>query len=124
MREQILLKGTEIGLQGMTPIAKIEIAIPIPIFIRNWDRDRDPDSNLKNAMRSDRDRSFGDRAIFFRSFKSFNATNSIAKLDDKTPKEYILVLFWIFVNKFKVKTELPLNVEYIVKLIEVSYWIF
>ena len=32
----------------MTPIAKIEIAIPIPIFIRNCDRDRDPDRNLKN----------------------------------------------------------------------------
>ena len=50
--------------EGMTPIAKIEIAIPIPIFISNWDRDRDPDLNLKNHMRSDRDRSFGDRAIF------------------------------------------------------------
>ena len=31
----------------LTPIAKIEIAIPIPIFIRNWDRDRDPDLNSK-----------------------------------------------------------------------------
>ena len=32
-------------MQGMTPIAKIEIAIAIPIFIRNWDRD--PDLNLE-----------------------------------------------------------------------------
>ena len=31
--------------QGMTSIAKIEIVIPIPIFIRNWDRD--PDLNLE-----------------------------------------------------------------------------
>ena len=37
----------------MTPIAKIEIAIPIPIFMRNWDRD--PDLNLKKLLRSDRD---------------------------------------------------------------------
>ena len=32
-------------IEGMTPIAKIEIAIPIPILIINWDRD--PDLNLK-----------------------------------------------------------------------------
>ena len=34
--------------QGMTPIAKIKIAFPIPIFLRNCDRDRDPDRNFKN----------------------------------------------------------------------------
>ena len=55
--------------QGMTPIAKIEIAMPI--FIRNWDRDRDPDRNLKNPLRSDPDRSYTITifwAIFFHRF--------------------------------------------------------
>ena len=43
--------------QGMTPIAKIEIAISIPILLRNWDRDRNPDRNMKTHLRSDRDQS-------------------------------------------------------------------
>ena len=49
----------------MTPIAKIEIAIPIPIFIRNLDRD--PDLNFKNLPRSDRDHSFAIARSFGRS---------------------------------------------------------
>ena len=29
--------------QSMSPIAKMEIANAIPILIKNWDRDSDPD---------------------------------------------------------------------------------
>ena len=42
----------------MSPIAKIEIAIAIPIFIKNWDRDRDPDRQLKMIADPDLDRCF------------------------------------------------------------------
>ena len=44
-------------IQGMTPIAKIEIAIPIPILLRNWDLDGYLDFNLKRHQQYDRDRS-------------------------------------------------------------------
>ena len=54
--------------QGMSPITKIEIAIPIPIFIRNWECNRDPDPNLKSHLRSDRDRSSTIARSFARSF--------------------------------------------------------
>ena len=38
--------------QSMSPIANIEIAIAIPIFTKNCDRDPDPDRHLKNDRRS------------------------------------------------------------------------
>ena len=57
--------------QGMTPITKIEIVIPIPIFIRNWDRNRDPDHNLKKYQRSDRDRSSAIADLFSDLLKVF-----------------------------------------------------
>ena len=61
MTQEHLIEGAFLSKvaeeQSMTPIDKIEIAIaiPIPIFLRNWDRD--PDLNLKKYLRSDRDRS-------------------------------------------------------------------
>ena len=60
-----------IKIQGMTPIAKIENAIVIPIFVKNWDRD--PDRHLKKDR--DRDRSFtiadllGDLILFWNLMK-------------------------------------------------------
>ena len=66
----------------MTPIAKIEIAIPIPIFVRNCDRD--PDLNLKSLMRCDRDRGIGERRSFGRSFKKIHARMLLEKRTIKT----------------------------------------
>ena len=70
-------------IEGMTPIAKIEIAIPIPILIINWDRYRDPDLNFKKISRSDRNRSFAIAQSFGRSL-FFQYKNAIGKFDGKT----------------------------------------
>ena len=67
--------------QGMTPIAKIEIAIPIPIFLRNWDCDPDlnPDINLKHFQRSDHDRNSA-----MADPLKFSCKNPMVKFDVKT----------------------------------------
>ena len=44
------LQKLESSLQSMSPIANIEIAIAIPIFTKNCDRDRDPDLDRSFAI--------------------------------------------------------------------------